>query len=113
MSGDKPNYVKVGEASEHFGVCIQTLRRWTDARDDRIQYKVGAGKHRLINIEAREHSVKDPEAEKIFYCIVSSTKQKDDLERQIKLSQEQLHVRECWRLDTVELIRYGDELDRC
>ncbi|AGD92035.1 hypothetical protein LBA_00113 [Megavirus lba] len=72
------SYVNSKEAQAFFKVSDQTLRRWAD--NNQIKTKVTPGGHRRFFIPSDDK-------EKIIYCRVSSSKQKDDLKRQIKFMQ--------------------------
>ena len=79
-------WVATKTACDFFGVTPQTLRRW--AKNDRVEYKRTVGGHRIYKIgyEAPEQ----PSDSKCFiYIRVSSSKQKDDLERQSKCMADQ------------------------
>jgi predicted site-specific integrase-resolvase len=81
-------YVKTKVAKEFFGVDVQTLRTWGD--EGRIEIIKGRGGHRLYNIESfiKRESINTSkeivDKKKYIYCRVSSNKQKEDLERQVK-----------------------------
>lgn len=86
-------FIKIGDASKQLGIGAQTLRKWVD--EDRIPHRTMPSGHRLVDIDAYlegktklEAETKKTGGEKIFYCRVSSAKQQDDLERQVKLAQE-------------------------
>jgi predicted site-specific integrase-resolvase len=85
-------FLKIGDASKELCISIQTLRKWID--EDKIPHRKTPGGHRLIDIDAYiEGKTKliTPETEgrkSVFYCRVSSSKQRDDLERQVSLAQE-------------------------
>ena len=86
------SFLKIGEASKRLGICKITLRKWIDKNE--IPHRTTPGGHRLVDIDAYlegksklEPTIK-PDRKKIFYCRVSSKKQKDDLERQIELAKE-------------------------
>jgi putative resolvase len=87
-------YLKIGEASKKLGVSIETLRIWEKTGE--IEVIRTSGKHRLFNIETYKNkqkikeinntggSKKQEEGAKFIYCRVSSSKQKEDLERQVE-----------------------------
>lgn len=84
-------FLKIGDASKKLGISIQTLRKWID--EDKIPHRTTPGGHRMVDIESYlEGKTKiniispNKKREKVFYCRVSSNKQKDDLERQIELA---------------------------
>lgn len=88
-----PRFLKVSDASKELGICTQTLRKWVD--QNKIPHRTSPGGHRLIDVDAyiagkSELNPRESETprSKIFYCRVSSQKQKDDLERQISLAKE-------------------------
>ena len=79
------SFLKIGEASKRLGICKITLRKWIDKNE--IPHRTTPGGHRLVDIDAYlegksklEPTIKH-DRKKIFYCRVSSKKQKDDLER--------------------------------
>ena len=86
------SFLKIGEASKRLGICKITLRKWIDKNE--IPHRTTPGGHRLVDIDAylEGKSKLEPaiklDREKIFYCRVSSKKQKDDLERQIEMAKE-------------------------
>jgi len=71
------NYVNPKKAASFYGVTNQTLRRWAQA--GQIDYIISDGGHRRYAIIK-----KNVNRSKIIYARVSSHKQKDDLQRQIK-----------------------------
>ena len=66
------------EACKHFGVSSQTLRRWT--RDNKIRSRRNPSGHHMYLLGKDT----DDSREGIIYCRVSSNKQKEDLERQVR-----------------------------
>jgi len=77
------------DAAKQFGVSSGTLRRWE--REGRITSIRTHGNHRRYDDqELTEAATSEPPAERkrYFYCRVSSSKQKDDLERQKQSSKE-------------------------
>jgi len=80
------NYVKPQIASKELGITIQTLRNW--AKNDQIKFVTGPGGGRLY--DTTSITLKEPEktSSKYIYCRVSSSKQKDDLDRQINFLKE-------------------------
>ena len=86
-------FLKIGDASRELGISIQTIRTWIDR--DEIPHRKTPGGHRMVDIEGYiegksklESYKKEKERKRIFYCRVSSNKQKDDLKRQIELAKE-------------------------
>jgi len=80
-------YVKRNEALKVLGICYQTLYKIADRKEiDTIM----VGKNTLYNVSKylREKNVLHKGKEKICYCRVSSNKQKEDLERQVKFMKE-------------------------
>jgi predicted site-specific integrase-resolvase len=73
-------YVSAEKASEYYNVTTTTLRRWSEA--GKIKYSRTSGKHRRYYVPDPE----DPENPKLRFCYarVSSSKQKSDLQNQIK-----------------------------
>jgi len=81
-------YYGIGKFSELIGVTIQCLRNW-DTNGRLKPHHYGQGGHRYYSQEQLNHylGLKNIEPKNritIGYCRVSSTKQKDDLERQIE-----------------------------
>lgn len=81
------------DVARQLGVSVNTLRRWE--REGRIQSIRTRGNHRRFRETAfaspntSDSSEPDAKERKRYaYCRVSSSKQKDDLERQIQSSQE-------------------------
>ena len=72
------SYVSSKVAQQYFKVSDQTLRRWT--KENKINFKKTNGGHYRYLIPSNEKT-------NIIYCRVSSSKQKFDLERQIKYMQ--------------------------
>ena len=80
-------FVKRGEAIKTLGICYQTLYKMAERKEiDTV--KVGENTLYNINKYLREKNVLHKERIKICYCRVSSNKQKEDLERQIKYMKE-------------------------
>lgn len=74
-------YVKAAEYSKLFKVHPQTLRRW--AESGKVQFKWSPGGIRLYRLPEADRSDGEPNQEKkVVYARVSSSKQKDDLQRQ-------------------------------
>ena len=73
-------FVRTRKAIENLGVHPNTLRAWADS--GKIQTIRTVGGHRLYDIESFIR--KQDNKRRICYCRVSSRKQKDDLERQVK-----------------------------
>jgi predicted site-specific integrase-resolvase len=71
-------YVNAEKASRHFNVCQETLRLW--ANEGKIEHVKTTGGHRRYKIPIDESKT----AGRYLYARVSSKKQEDDLERQIK-----------------------------
>ena len=79
-------YAKIGEAREFYGVSEQTLRKWLD--QGKVKGFISSGGTRYFDLSNdQEHQVPTTKLN-IFYCRVSTTEQRNDLERQIKLAQE-------------------------
>lgn len=80
----KGGYVFIGDACRYYGVSQPTIRRWT--KEGRIEWKSSPSGRRLIKLP-NENKTEDKSV--IFYSRVSSSKQRNDLERQQKyLAQE-------------------------
>ncbi len=76
-------FVKRAEALKILGICYQTLYKMADKKEiDTIK----VGENTLYNVSKylRERNVLNKERVKICYCRVSSNKQREDLERQVK-----------------------------
>ena len=77
------------DVARKLGVSVNTLRRWE--REGRIQSTRTRGNHRrfLETVFAPKETVPTPRPRTRYaYCRVSSSKQKDDLERQIQFAKE-------------------------
>lgn len=79
-------YVSVGQASKHFGVSSHTIRRWCDNKN--VGFITTVSNQRRIDILSRKDTISPSKDSGIFkkdicYCRVSTSKQKDDLERQV------------------------------
>jgi excisionase family DNA binding protein len=73
----------MGEACRHLGISYSTLRRWT--QNGKIKFHTLSSGQRTVDISSYQE--KDNPQEKtrksiLFYSRVSSSKQKDDLQRQ-------------------------------
>jgi putative resolvase len=100
---DKEKFLSSSQAAKHFGVCKSTIRKW-DKNGIIKSYRIG-GKlmgHRRFDItsfngtierksndsekkQLDEHKINiEPKTKGAIYCRVSSSHQKDDLDRQIK-----------------------------
>jgi len=69
-------------ASSFLGVHYQTLRRWENT--NKIEVKKTKGGMRLYNVNKYLNDKNNNNKLKICYCRVSSTSQKNDLERQVE-----------------------------
>ena len=76
-------YVPSRKACLELGVHANTLRRWAD--EGKIRYIRTAGGKRLYDCSSIEQS--SSTKKNYCYCRVSSSKQKDDLERQVQFMQ--------------------------
>lgn len=76
-------FIPSRKAAKFLGVHPNTLRAW--ANDGKIQHIRNPAGQRLYDVESFT-DIK--QKEKVCYCRVSSTKQKDDLERQVKFMRE-------------------------
>jgi len=84
------SYVKPKTAAKELGIDPKTLRSW--ANEGRIKVLVGKGGHRIYNLESyvdptgkyKPKEVPQSQKHKYIYCRVSTFKQKEDLERQVK-----------------------------
>ena len=77
-------YVPSRKACLELGVHANTLRRWAD--EGKIRYIRTAGGKRLYDCSSIEQS--SSTKKNYCYCRVSSSKQKDDLERQVQFMSE-------------------------
>lgn len=77
-------YVTTKKAVKILGIHPNTLREW--ARNGKIEYIRTVGKHRLYNVESFIN--KSGDGRRVCYCRVSSKKQRDDLEQQVKYMRE-------------------------
>ncbi len=78
--------VSVSKAAKHFGVHPSTIREWVD-NEKLIAFRTPTGQRR-IKLATFSDKVDKNEQYRAIYCRVSSSKQKDDLERQISFMQE-------------------------
>ena len=78
-------FVKSKEASKILGLHPNTLRRYAD--ENKIKYYKTESGQRRYDVESYLGNSYDPVT--ICYCRVSSTKQRDDLERQVEFMREQ------------------------
>jgi predicted site-specific integrase-resolvase len=86
-------WLKPKQATEHFGVHINTLRNW-DKLGKILTQRTPSG-HRLYwdsfdlfpNNGIRIEDKQEFKEEEVIYCRVSTSRQKDDLKRQIEFMQ--------------------------
>jgi predicted site-specific integrase-resolvase len=80
-------WLRSTDAGKHFGVHPSTMRRWAD--NGFIEYKRTPGNQRVYNIHSTDIEHNKPIDHKISYIYtrVSSSKQKDDLNRQCEFLQ--------------------------
>lgn len=84
---DNSEFVKIGEVAKYFGVTTQCIREWE--KSGRITSKRTAKGTRLFKLsEYQSEEASEPVRYKVFYCRVSSVKQRGDLDRQISLARE-------------------------
>ncbi|MGL5531892.1 MAG: IS607 family transposase [Culicoidibacterales bacterium] len=78
-------YYSIAQTSKLLGVTAQTLRNWDRSGKLKPHHTSESG-YRYYSQEQlnRVLGIKDPNRKVIGYCRVSSSKQKDDLERQIE-----------------------------
>ena len=81
---DSLMYVPSRKACLELGVHANTLRRWAD--EGKIRYIRTAGGKRLYDCSSIEEN--SSTKKNYCYCRVSSSKQKDDLERQVQFMSE-------------------------
>lgn len=83
-------YVKTKDAKKQLGITDATLRHWADS--GKIKHTRVPGGIRLYDVEeflSRQVPVQDkPSKKQYIYCRVSSYKQREDLQRQIKYLQD-------------------------
>lgn len=79
------SYVPLRTAVARLGLHPNTLRRYAD--EGKIETIRNAGRQRQFNIES--YTREQPTSGVLCYCRVSSTKQKDDLARQVVYMQQQ------------------------
>ena len=85
------SYVPHREAKKFYGVSDSTLRRW--ASSGTVEFKRTKFNHRVYKIPITSSNQNRKEAKtlcfpkKFIYCRVSSSKQKDDLQRQCEFMQ--------------------------
>lgn len=106
-------FLNATEAQRHYGVCSKTLRRWAEAgliefkrgpkpysprkywsetKHDKQKESVetkGNGKRSTASENRKQEQEEKNGKAKLIYCRVSSSKQKDDLQRQIKCLSDQ------------------------
>ena len=80
-------YVKRKEALEVLGICYKTLYKIADNKEIDTA-KLGSNTVYNVNKYLRDHNISKINKKKICYCRVSSNKQKEDLERQVKYMKE-------------------------
>lgn len=90
-------YVKPKEAKRRLGVSDRTLRTWGEC--GKISYIRVDGGNRLYDIAEfinshTKSSSEDTQKKKYIYCRVSSSKQKEDLERQVNYLKERYPAHE-------------------
>lgn len=81
-------YISIGKLARLAGVSISTLRRWDDDNYLKSDYRT-RGNHRRYNYKSILQFLgivkEENEINVVIYARVSSSKQKEDLKRQIKL----------------------------
>jgi len=86
-------FVKRKEALEILGICYKTLYKLADNNEiDTI--KIGNNMLYNVNKYLRDRNVLNKERIKICYCRVSSNKQREDLERQVKYMKDKFPTHE-------------------
>jgi len=82
---DEQKYVRPEEACRVLKVTTQSLKRW--AKDGRIEFVLTSGGHRRYNLAKYLNPTKPSiiVRKSICYARVSSSSQKEDLERQVEL----------------------------
>jgi predicted site-specific integrase-resolvase len=71
-------YVSRSKAAEHFGVSGQTIAKW--AKSGKLEYFAQPSGQKRYAIRLQDDG---QQAQKVCYCRVSSSGQKDDLKRQV------------------------------
>jgi len=86
-------YVKRKEALNILGICYKTLYKMAENKEiDSV--KIGENTVYNVNKYLRERNIVKKERKKICYCRVSSNKQREDLERQVKYMKEKFPTHE-------------------
>ena len=87
------NYLTRKQASEKLGIHFETLYKIAERKEIET---IKIGKQTLYNIEKylREKGIGKENKRKICYCRVSSTKQKEDLKRQIEMMKQMFPLHE-------------------
>ncbi len=88
---NEQKWVSISRASEHFGVAQSTLRRWDEQNKISVRRTKNGQRRFLLQEETNEEKKL-----KICYCRVSSSHQKNDLERQSKYMQQQFPDYQIW-----------------
>lgn len=79
-------FVSVGEASEIYGVTINTIRRWCD--NGSVESKRTPGNQRVVFVSSKNVFTSSEKTKTDYiYVRVSSPKQKPDMERQLSFLQ--------------------------
>jgi predicted site-specific integrase-resolvase len=72
------SYVNAAKAAEYYNVCTETLRVW--AKSNKIEFVTTTGGHRRYKLPDKQEKIKH----KYLYARVSSAKQSENLQSQIK-----------------------------
>lgn len=79
-------YVKPKTARKHLGISNDTLKKWGDS--GKIPTRKLPSGHRLYNIQSFFTEENSEQPKNYIYCRVSSSKQKEDLQRQVQVLRE-------------------------
>ena len=87
MSNERGRWISIGEASEIYGVSVNTVRRWCDKNT--IESKRTPGNQRVVFVSPKNLFSSSEKAKSDYiYVRVSSAKQRPDMERQLSFLQD-------------------------
>lgn len=81
-NGKEGHWISTKKACEFYGVSPNTLRKWAD--NDKVVYKRSQGNKRYYFIHSSNTKNDESVKQTFIYARVSSRKQMDDLERQVR-----------------------------